>query len=155
MQGVRFLGPGPQSVHGILDCRLALVLDDLSRLLARHDVVAVVVDNTYRPSAHLPGKRKPSQHAYGLAIDIHGFKLRDERFLSAETSWHGALGDPACGPDAIPSDASDDTLQLRNIVCDIARAGLFHHMLTPNFDAAHHNHFHFDIQRDGDRIIIR
>ena len=152
---VRFLGPGERSVYGILDCRLALILDDLAPVLARHDVAAVRFDNTYRRSAHLPGKRKPSQHAYGLAMDIRGFALSDGRFLSAETSWHGARGDPACGPDAVPSDASDDTLQLRNIVCDIAKAGLFHHMLTPNFDAAHHNHFHFDIQRDGNRIIIR
>jgi hypothetical protein len=37
----------------------------------------------------------------------------------------------------------------------VARAGVFHHMLTPNFDTAHQSHFHFDIKRDGKWITIR
>jgi len=155
LHGVRFLGPGNKSVHGILDCRLALVLDELAAVLDRHDVSSVVFDNTYRRGAHLPGKHKPSQHAYGLAIDIRGFTLRDGRFLSAEHDWYGERGAPSCGPDAAPKEPTDEALALRNIVCAIARAGLFHHMLTPNFDAAHHNHFHFDIKRGDRRILVR
>ena len=154
LAGVRFVTPGRKSVYGKLDCRLALVLDDLARVLAEHGVTEVHVDNLYRPHARLPGKRKPSQHSYGLAIDIVSLVLADGRTLVVEDDWRGAIGDTPCGPQSLPRSPTDNTVDLRNLVCDVARAGLFHHMLTPNFDAAHENHLHFDIKRDGVRLVI-
>jgi hypothetical protein len=109
--------------------------------------VAVHVDNLYRPRAHLPGKRKPSQHGYGLAADIFGFTLADGRKLVVERDFHGAIGSPACGPNAMLSDPTSEAIELRNIVCAIARAHLFHDILTPCYDAAHHSHVHADIKR--------
>src|SRR5690606_15481156 len=152
---VRFKAPGGKSVFGMLDCRLALVLAELAPLLERHDVTVVRVDNMYRPRARLPGSRKRSQHSYGLAIDILGFELGDGRSLSVERDWNGRRGEPVCGPEADPITPSEAAVALRNIVCDIARSGLFHHLLTPNYDAAHGNHFHFDIKRDASTLLIR
>jgi hypothetical protein len=43
---------------------------------------------------------------------------------------------------------------LRNIVCAAARAGLFHHVLTPNYDAAHRDHLHLDIKRDARSVVV-
>jgi hypothetical protein len=40
------------------------------------------------------------------------------------------------------------------VICDVARSGLFHHILTPNHDAAHKNHFHLDIARGARQRII-
>jgi hypothetical protein len=45
-----------------------------------------------------------------------------------------------------------EALKLWTIVCDIAQRGLFHHMLTPNFNQAHEDHLHFDIKRDGESL---
>jgi hypothetical protein len=145
--GVRFVTPRAPSPYGVLDCRLVIALDDLAKLLARHDVVTVYVDNLYRPHAHLPGKRKPSQHAYGLAIDLTGFKLADGTQLFVGRDWHGAIGRPTCGPDSSPLEINQASVELRNILCDVARAGIFQHMLTPNFNRAHKSHFHFDLAR--------
>lgn len=151
--GVRFVTPGARSPYGILDCRLALVLDDLAQVLKRHNVVEVRVDNMYRPRAHLPGKKKPSQHAYGLAIDLTRLKRADGTELVVERDFDGAIGEPVCGQGAraeLPGDAS----ALRNLICDVARSGLFHHILTPNHDLAHRDHFHLDIARGARQRII-
>ncbi len=151
--GVRFITPGAKSPYGILDCRLALALSDFAAILKRHGVVEVRVDNMYRPHAHLPGKKKPSQHAYGLAIDLTRLKLADGSELIVERDFEGAIGEPVCGESA-RAQLSSEAGKLRNLICDVARSGLFHHILTPNHDAAHRDHFHLDIARGARQRII-
>jgi hypothetical protein len=153
LNGVRFVTPGAKSPYGILDCRLALALSDLAEVLKKHDVVEVRVDNMYRPHAHLPGKKKPSQHSYGLAIDMTRFKLTDGTELIVERDFEGAIGEPVCGAGA-RAELSVPGKQLRDLICDVARAELFHHILTPNHDAAHRDHFHLDIARNARSRII-
>jgi hypothetical protein len=150
IRGVRFLVPGRKSPYGVLDCRLLLALDDLARISEEHGVVEIRIDNFYRPKAHLPGRPVPSQHASGLAADIVGFRLGDGRSLLVARDWHGVLGASACGPDSEPIDPTPETIALRDLVCEVARAGIFHHLLTPNFNAAHEDHLHADIKR-GER----
>ncbi len=153
--GVRFVTPRAPSPYGVLDCRLALALADLAGLLSRHGVTTVYVDNFYRPHAHLPGKHKPSQHAYGLAIDLMGVTLADGTTLRVGDDWHGAIGRPTCGPGSAPLEATPGALKLREIVCDVARAALFVHMLTPDYNAAHRTHFHFDIARGASYRFVK
>jgi hypothetical protein len=156
LHGVQFVAPGGKSVHGILDCRLALTLDDVARILASHGVTRVRVDNFYRPSSGRGrGRRKKSQHALGLAMDLMDITLQDNRTLRIERDWRGARGQPACGPEARPADPTDDTIALRNIVCEVAREGLFHRVLTPNYDAAHESHLHLDIGRNARALVVR
>ncbi|RYZ05512.1 MAG: hypothetical protein EOO73_19875 [Myxococcales bacterium] len=153
LEGVRFLTPGKKSPYGILDCRLALALADLAIVLSRHGVVQVQVDNMYRPRAHLPGKKKPSQHSYGLAIDLTRMKRADGSELVVERDFEGAIGEPVCGARA-RTELSAEASALRNLICDVARSGTFHHILTPNHDAAHKDHFHLDIARGARQRII-
>lgn len=156
MNGVAFVTPGARSVYGTLDCRLALALEELSRVLASHSVAEVYIDNLYRPRARLPGKRKkPSQHSYGLAVDVMGFKLVDGRRLVVEADFQGELGAPPCGPDAALVEPTEAAVALRTLVCDIAREGIFHHMLTPNYDRAHADHLHLDIKRDEKHFLLK
>lgn len=150
LQGIRFRAPGERSVYGILDCRLLLALDDFARVLADAGVVEVHVDNYYRPHAHLPGRRdKPSQHAYGLAADIEAFTLRDGRTLRVEQDWHAELGPEPCAD----GNESAESPTLRRLVCSALQRGLFSHVLTPNTDAAHQNHLHFDIARARPHVV--
>jgi Extensin-like protein C-terminus len=151
--GVRYVTPGAKSPYGILDCRLAVTLADLGQLLRQHGVAEVRVDNMYRPKAHLPGKKKPSQHAYGLAIDLTRLKLDDGTELIVERDFQGAIGEPVCGKDARVG-LGKEAGKLRDVICDVARAELFHHILTPNHDAAHRDHFHLDIARGARQRII-
>jgi hypothetical protein len=149
LHGVSFIAPGPRSKFGILDCRLLLTLDRFAELLEQHGVTEVRIDNFYRPRAHLPGRKAPSQHAFGLAADILGFQMESGRELVVERDFNGRIGDPPCGPDARANGSSEATIELRNLVCDIARAALFNDLLTPNFNEAHRNHLHADIKGRG------
>jgi hypothetical protein len=156
LNGIRFIAPGKASQFGILDCRLALALNGLSEILLEHEVVSVRVDNFYRRAARLPGSRKRSQHAYGLAMDVTQFTLADGRELSIEEHWGAPLGDPVCGPDAtLDAAVGSEGVALRNLVCAIARSGLFHHMLTPSYNLAHRDHLHLDIKRDAKTSMLR
>ncbi len=148
LRGIRFIAP--DNKYGVLDCRLALVLDELAEILSKHEVSAVFVDSMYRPKARLNGTHKPSQHSYGLAIDIMGFQLADGRTLMVKSDWHGALTAPSCGPGSQPVENVPEALKLRSIVCDVAQKYLFHHMLTPNYNDAHKDHLHFDVKRDSE-----
>jgi len=154
LHGVKFAAPGEGRVNGILDCRLALALDDFGAVMARHNVVQIYGE-FYRANAHIAGTRKLSQHAFGLAMDFTSVQLRDKRSLTIERDWHGVVGDPPCGPDAHPMDPTEETLALRNLICEVARKGIFHFMLTPGYNLAHRNHFHFDIQRKSPGMAIR
>jgi hypothetical protein len=152
---LRFVTPGQKSVYGILDCRLVLLLSELSSRLSVLSVKEVYVDNFYRPKAHLPGKKVPSQHALGLAVDIAGFGLSDGTVLNIERDFSGNIGAPVCGPDVVLSERTRQTVLLRNIVCELARLHAFNYLLTPNHDTAHRNHLHGDIKRSAREHVVR
>ncbi len=152
IHGVTIVAPGKPTTYGVMDCRLALTMDDAAKILAEFGVVRLRVDNTYRRGANLPGRRaRRSQHAHGLAADITAFYLAGGREVNVERDWSGERGDPVCGPEAHVAVPTENVILLRNIACELGRSGLFHTMLTPNYDAAHRNHFHFDIKRDARR----
>lgn len=153
--GVRYAGPGSKTTSGVLDCRLVLALDELAPVLDELGVAAVHVGGFYRSRAHLPGKKVPSQHARGLAMDVTGFTLEDGTRLEVERDWGGTVGEPACGPDATPSAPGAHTVLLRDVVCGLARARIFHHVLTPGFDAAHRSHLHIDLKRGSNLGVVR
>jgi hypothetical protein len=155
LRDVRFVTPGPKSVHGMLDCRLVLLLDEVAEVLSAHDVTSVYVDGFYRPKAHLPGKKSPSQHAFGLAIDIHSFGMKDGRVLNVERDFAGRIGAPVCGEDAKVESERRESIELRNIVCALGRARVFNYLLTPNHDESHRNHLHGDIKRDGREQVVK
>lgn len=149
MGEVRFAVPPASTPFGVLDCRLALILHELTEVLVEHDVVRVRIDNFYRPKARLPRRRSFSQHAHGLAADVVEFELRDGQVLDVEDDWQGKRGIPPCGPEAELLETTERSVRLRNLVCAIAAQGLFHHILTPSYDAAHRDHLHMDIKRDA------
>ncbi len=145
---------GWTSPYGVMDCRLALTFDELAELLVEHDVVEVDIGTAYRKHSKL-GSNKPSQHSYALAADIIAFKLSDGRVLNVEQDFFGEIGKPVCGPESQLTQVTDESVALRNLVCDIARAGYFHYILTPNYNAAHHDHVHVDIKRHATRTVVR
>jgi hypothetical protein len=156
LHGVRFITAPAPSPFGVADCRLLLALDDFAEVLAGFDVVSVQLDSMFRSRARIAGrKNKTSQHAHAMAADIVAFTFADKRRLVVEGNWGASIGKTPCGPDAVLEERSDDIVMLRNMACAVARRGVFHHMLTPSFDAAHRNHLHFDIKRDTKQWAIR
>ncbi len=155
MNGVTFITAGPKSPYSLLDCRLALTLDEVTKVWNNQGVISIRVDNFYRRAARLPGSRKRSQHAYGLAIDMTEIGLADGRIINVEEAWGAEIDVPPCGPAARVDDAVLGSLTLRNLVCELAAGGHFHHILTPAYDLAHKDHLHLDIKRGTKYGIIR
>jgi len=131
----------------IVDCRLALALDDFATQLASHDVVEVVHYSVYRPpTARWPAGKIASRHPGALAIDAASFVKKDGQTLAVERDFHGRIGALTCGPKgAAPRPVTAEATELRKIVCDAADAKLFNVELTPDFNWAHRNHLHLEV----------
>lgn len=88
-----------------------------------------------------PGTRHPA----GLAIDVGLLRKRDGRWISVARDFHGKLGARTCGEGAFAPESADGR-ELRALVCGSAAAGTFTYVLTPDYDAAHADHFHMEIK---------
>ena len=71
-----------------------------------------------------------SEHATANAVDISGFVLADGRRITIENGWHG------------PDDERRFLRAVRGSACK-----RFQTVLSPDFNAAHHDHLHFDLGR--------
>ncbi len=76
-----------------------------------------------------------SQHAFGNAVDVSAFVLKDGRRVSVLTGWNGK---------------ADERAFLRRLHQSACKR--FGTVLGPDYNAAHANHFHFDMaqsMKDG------
>jgi hypothetical protein len=106
--------------------------------VARRDPVATGLhQTTWAP----PGTRHPA----GLAIDVGLLHLRSGRWISVQHDFHGHIGQRTCGEGA-PVPESPDARELRALVCESAALGIFTYLLTPDYNAAHADHFHMEIK---------
>jgi hypothetical protein len=136
-----------QSPFELFDCRLILALDDFTRLLRAGGIDEVVFSSAYRPPAKSAlSDEQAKRHAGGLAVDIHRFRHADGRWIKVEQDFHGRLGAAVCGKSArVPVPATAEAALLHHLVCGAADQRLFQCILTPNYDTAHRNHFHFEL----------
>jgi hypothetical protein len=151
IRGVLFrteLGPAARAVspYEIVDCRLALALDDMTRFLPRYGIVEVRHYSMYRPpSKRWKGEAEAKRHPGGLAIDVGRFKLADGAWVEVERDFHSRIGGTTCGVNATLIEPTPETMRLRTLVCELAEAGLFHFMLTPSYNWPHRNHLHLEV----------
>jgi hypothetical protein len=77
---------------------------------------------------NIAGTGRKSEHARANAIDISGFRLADGRLINVRTHWDNG------GPEG-------------RFLARVHRSGcrLFSVVLGPDHDAAHADHFHFDM----------
>ncbi|CAM3755268.1 extensin family protein [Litorimonas haliclonae] len=69
-----------------------------------------------------------SQHAYGNAWDVASFELTDGHLVSVRSDWTGEDGD------------AEFLRDIRNAACKV-----FNVTLSPDYNAAHYDHFHLDM----------
>lgn len=148
LHGVTFTHVHPRASGAVLDCRLLLALDDFAGVLRDHDVTQVGFVAAYRPDRS--GKAKAGRrHPAGLAMDIAWFLRGDGTKLVVGSDYEGRVGAKTCGNRArAPSAGNEHAAAIRSLVCDTAKARLFHLFLTPNYDRDHHDHVHVEVRRD-------
>jgi hypothetical protein len=141
--------------YEILDCRLALALDDFAALLARRGIVEVVHLSLYRPPARsFPDGRIGGQHGGGLAIDASQFRKSDGTLLDVDRDFDGRIGDTTCGKSAVEP-RGVPSAELRSIVCEAAEQHLFQVELTPDYNRKHKNHFHLEVTANVRWFFVR
>jgi len=105
-------------------------LDQLAQTILGSDLSKIHHVGTYscrRQNGNNSGEW--SEHAFANAWDITGFELTDGRVISVQKDWNS------------PNKARKKFLkEARNKACKIFRV-----TLSPDFNAAHHDHFHVDM----------
>lgn len=146
LHGVRFefLHPVPETYRDVLDCRLLLALDDLSRIAKAQQIEVVRYNSIFRRGwAPARGQR----HIAGVAIDIVEFVKQGGEVLNVRKDFAGhGVGSATCGERAKPAPPGK-AAELRKLVCALDEARVFNLMLTPHYDQRHDDHFHFEVRR--------
>jgi len=112
----------------------AIVQEEAWRLFSRK-VVGITQMGTYNCRQIAAYVGWVSQHSFAHAIDIKRFRLKGGREISVQKHY-------GRGPDA---PAHKEGQFLRAVARRVVDEGVFTVVLTPNFDRAHHNHFHLDL----------
>jgi hypothetical protein len=138
----------------LMDCSLASRLSALVDLVEPYGIDEVIHIGIYNyrcigggdPDS---GSCTPSQHAYATAIDIHAFGFAgSDTVYSTETDW--VIRDDIDVCPGMPAGEADTVLH--EIACAMWSERIFHIVLTPDYNAAHRNHFHVDLT-DGSMFI--
>jgi hypothetical protein len=146
--GVAFTSYGQPLV---IDCSLAVSLDE-----AGHYLRALGLDTATFSSAY--SRRKVrftdhwSKHSFGLAIDVHTFSGPDLGTLRVDRDFEQGLGDEV---DCVGTPLTQAGAVLEILKCQLVRSGLFQLVLTPDYDDAHHDHFHLQVKPWSERPQLR
>jgi len=139
----------------LVDCRLALSLDDFAAAIARRGIVEVLTLSAYRTRAEsgCTPKYDGEQHCAALAVDVGSFKRRDGTVLNVERDFHGRIGALTCRNDPHPMPDTPAARELWEIACDGAGKN-FLVVLTPNWNTEHKNHLHLELTTH-DWVLVR
>lgn len=102
-----------------------------ARLLLGSELVRIETFGTYSCRT-IAGSGKLSEHARSNAIDIAAFLLANGRRISVQDGWNG------------DRDAQAFLRRIRESACKRFRT-----VLSPDYNAAHHDHLHFDMGGKG------
>jgi hypothetical protein len=146
--GVKVTSPNEPLV---IDCSLAISLDEAGRSLRGLGIDTATFSSAYSRRM-VRGTNRPSKHSYGLAIDVAAFSGPELGTLWVERDYEQGLGDYA---DCVGRPLTQGGATLKQLQCQLARSGLFHLVLTPDFDDAHHDHFHLEARPWAERAAVR
>ncbi len=124
----------------ILDCSLAVSLDEAGRYLRALGVSALRIASGYS-RRNVRGTNRPSKHSFGLAVDVPSLEGPQLGVIRVDADYEQGLGD---GADCIGAPVTARGALLRIAVCQLVRSGLFSLVLSPDYDDAHHDHLHLE-----------
>lgn len=135
--GIRYYTGGNGPLVG--DCRLVLALALVGPELVTFGVSDVRFSGAY--VYRLSNKGRVSLHAYGLAIDLHGFTRLGVHY-EVQHDFKKGLG---------PALAEDEPIA-NGFAARLRNSGLFHEYLTPDDNADHHDHVHVGVSPLPDEV---
>jgi hypothetical protein len=135
----------------VIDCSLAVSLDEAGRYLRALGIDKATFSSAYS-RRNVRGTNHPSKHSYGLAIDVHTFTGTDLGTLRVDRDYEQGLGDEV---DCVGAPLTQGGAVLKILQCQLVRSGLFHLVLSPDYDDAHHDHFHLEVRPWRERTALR
>jgi hypothetical protein len=135
----------------VIDCSLAVSLDEAGRYLRALGITNATFSSAYS-RRNVRGTNHPSKHSYGLAIDVHTFTGDDLGTLRVDRDYEQGLGDEM---DCVGEPLTQGGAVLKILQCQLVRSGLFHLVLSPDYDDAHHDHFHLEAVPWRERTDLR
>lgn len=134
----------------VIDCSLAVSLDEAGRYLRALGFDKALFSSAYS-RRNVRGTDRPSKHSFGLAIDVHGFSAGSDA-LRIDRDYEQGLGDEV---DCVGKPLTQAGATLKILQCQLVRSGLFYLVLSPDYDDAHHDHFHLEVKPWGERTELR
>jgi hypothetical protein len=135
----------------VIDCSLAVSLDEAGKYFKELGIEKAGFSSAYS-KRNVRGTNRPSKHSYGLAIDVHNFTFNQLGTLRVALDYEQGLGDDV---DCLGKPLTQAGANLKVLQCQLVRSGLFHLVLSPDYDDAHHDHFHLEAKPWGERTGLR
>jgi len=134
----------------VIDCSLAVSLDEAGRYLRALGFDKALFSSAYSVR-NVRGTDRPSKHSYGLAIDVHAFTAGADT-MRIDRDFEQGLGDDM---DCIGKPLTQAGATLKILQCQLVHSGLFYLVLSPDYDDAHHDHFHLEVKPWSERTQLR
>jgi hypothetical protein len=135
----------------VIDCSLAVSLDEAGRYLRDAGIDAATFSSAYS-RRKVRGTNRPSKHSFGLAIDVQAFRGPALGTVHVDRDYEQGLGDAI---DCLGRPLTQGGAVLKLLQCQLTRSGLFQLVLSPDFDDAHHDHFHLQVRPWSERAAVR
>jgi hypothetical protein len=135
----------------VIDCSLAVSLDEAGRYLRALGLDKATFSSAYS-RRKVRGTDHWSKHSFGLAIDVHTFTGADLGTLRVDRDFEQGLGDEV---DCVGAPLTQAGAVLEILKCQLVRSGLFQLVLSPDYDDAHHDHFHLQVKPWSERPQLR
>ena len=143
---VYIVGDVPAPVF--VNCEFARALHRFSETLADLDIVRVGHIGTYNCRL-IGGSNSISEHGFANAIDLQWFETSDGRRYSVLDHWEHDVASSYWERDISANFATEEGRWLYDLGRIMFTRGMFNIILTPQFNAAHDNHFHVDLTPGG------
>ena len=135
----------PGGVMPVMDCELARALLDAAAVFQMVGVRDLFFSGIYE---YRPRRRskKLSEHAHGLAIDVHQFGTADGRVFDVERDFEQGVGDWSAHDQVtcVGSPERSEARVLRELACALRMSSAFREIITADDNSDHDNHFHIE-----------
>ena len=142
--GIHYEHVARSKKYSVMDCRLVVAMVGIGPVLNEFGITDIYHMRAHSHGARVGGKGQTSGHHYALALDISRLVTADGKEMEIIKDWSDRRKnvDPCLEGD----DDSDKQTSLRNIICKISEQNIFHWILTPHYNKAHHDHLHIEIR---------
>jgi hypothetical protein len=138
----------PGGVMPVMDCELARALLEAAPVFQLAGIRELIFSGMYQYRTRR-GSSRLSEHAHGLAIDVHQFGTVDGKVLDVERDFEPGVGEwpkerinemVAC----VGSPENPAGRTLRELACSLRMSSAFREIITADDNADHNNHFHIE-----------